>query len=121
MAARLYWNGTSFVLVQGVDAVGKSDVPARNQLSVLDLLAETDREMAGIDVANAIGGLGRSSTYAALAALQRDKLVTARWEVEGPRPRRMYRITSTGREALARARSQVRAYGARLAPQGMTS
>ena len=56
---------------------------AKNQLRVLCLLAESlargQEEMAGIEVADAIGGLGRSSAYAALAALQRDGMVKARW------------------------------------------
>lgn len=87
-------------------------IPARNQISVLDLLAETGREMAGVEVATIIGELSRSSTYAALAALYRDKLVTARWDFDGSRPRHMYCITPVGRDALTRARAQVRAYGA---------
>jgi DNA-binding PadR family transcriptional regulator len=74
---------------------------SRNQLDILTLLAQADRELAGIEVADAIGGLGRSSVYAALAALQRDGLVTARWDVDGIRPRRKYALTSMGRQAWA--------------------
>jgi DNA-binding PadR family transcriptional regulator len=94
---------------------------ARNQVSVLDLLLEADREMAGIEVADAIGGLGRSSAYAALAALQRDGLVDARWDLEGPHPRRLFRINSTGRDALRLARLQTRAYRVKLSPGAASS
>ena len=91
---------------------------ARNQLDVLGLLAEAPGEMAGIEVADAIGGLGRSSVYAALAALQRDGLVTAQWNTEGPRPRRMFRITALGQQVLAENRRPV---GGRLVPQRGTT
>lgn len=81
---------------------------ARNQLRLLSLLAERGDEQAGITLADAVGGIGRSSVYAALAALQRDGYVTARWNVEGKRPMRMFSITDTGRAELARESSEWR-------------
>ena len=73
---------------------------ARNQLRVLALLASATTEQAGIDVAGALEDLGRSSVYAALAALQRDGLVEARWDHTGSHPRRLVRINSDGRQTL---------------------
>jgi DNA-binding PadR family transcriptional regulator len=74
---------------------------SRNQLDALTLLAQADHELAAIEVADVIGGLGRSSVYAALAALQRDGLVTARWDVDGIRPRRKFALTLIGRQVWA--------------------
>jgi DNA-binding PadR family transcriptional regulator len=74
---------------------------SRNQLDILALLAQTDRELAAIEVADAIGGFRRSSVYAALAALQRDGLVAARWDVDGVRPQRKYVLTARGHDAWA--------------------
>ena len=76
---------------------------ARNQRRVLELLAGSARELAGIELAEALGGMARSSVYAALAALQRDGLVRARWDLEGSHPRRLVRISAEGRRALAGA------------------
>jgi DNA-binding PadR family transcriptional regulator len=91
---------------------------ARNQLDVLGLLAEVNYELAGVQVADAIGGLRRSSAYAALAALQRDGMVSARWDVTGPRPLRMFKITAVGQQALAADRSITRVSYGKLSPQG---
>lgn len=90
--------------------MAKSSTPSRNQMSVLDVLAEADHEMTGMEVAGVLADLGRSSTYAALAALQRDNLIAGRWDVTGPRPVRLVQITAAGRDALISARARVRAY-----------
>ncbi len=74
---------------------------ARNQERVLALLAAQAQELAGIDVADEIDELGRSSVYAALAALQRDGFIEARWDHSESHPRRLLKITGAGREALA--------------------
>jgi len=89
----------------------------RNQLDVLTLLAGAEREVAGVEIADAIGGLKRSSAYAALAALQRDGMVGARWDVTGTRPRRMYKITALGGKALAVDQSLTSVDYSRLRPQ----
>ena len=81
---------------------------ARNQHRVLDFLATREREVAGIEIAAALGGLARSSAYAALAALQRDGLVRARWDLDGPHPRRLVRISAEGRRAIAGERATAR-------------
>ncbi len=77
---------------------------ARNQLRVLAHLAALHVEVAGIAVADAVGELGRSSVYAALAALQRDGLIEARWDLTASHPRRLLRINPAGRQALAAER-----------------
>ncbi len=74
---------------------------AKNQYLVLDFLAGQPAELAGIEVADQIGRMGRSSVYAALAALQRDGLVEARWDHSASHPRRMVTISAAGRTALA--------------------
>ncbi len=73
---------------------------AKNQYRVLDLLARTPGELAGIDIAGQIDELGRSSVYAALAALQRDGMVDARWDHSGSHPRRMLQISAAGRSVI---------------------
>ena len=79
---------------------------ARNQLRVLALLASATREQAGIDVANALEDIGRSSVHAALAALQRDGLVEALWDHSGSHPRRLVQINGNGRQTLTAEHDQ---------------
>ena len=81
---------------------------SRNQRLILELLATRRGEISGIDLANFIGGLARSSVYAALSALQRDGLVDARWDHEEPHPRRMVRINDAGLAALAEEQQAMR-------------
>ena len=73
----------------------------RNQQTVLAVLADVDREMSGLEIADVIGSLGRSSVYAALSALQRDGFASARWDMTESHPRKMMRITRAGVAALA--------------------
>jgi DNA-binding PadR family transcriptional regulator len=73
---------------------------ARNQQRVLSYLTTIESETAGIDVADGIDELGRSSVYAALAALQRDGMIAARWDHSASHPRRMVKISGAGRQAL---------------------
>ena len=73
---------------------------ARNQYLALNFLAGLPSEAAGIDVADGLAGTGRSSVYAALAALQRDALVDARWDHSASHPRRLVQINGAGRDAL---------------------
>jgi len=80
---------------------------ARNQIRVLGFLTEAKVELPGIEVADEIGGLARSSAYAALAALQRDGLVSARWDTSGSHPQRMFKITAEGARAFVEARQEL--------------
>ena len=80
---------------------------ARNQFLTLNFIAALPREAPGIDIADGIHGVGRSSVYAALAALQRDGYIEARWDHAASHPRRMVRINGAGRDAL-RAEQQLR-------------
>ncbi len=89
---------------------------ARNQYIVLNYLADLPAEVAGLDVADGIEGSGRSSVYAALAALQRDGFVDAHWDHGGSHPRRLVQINGAGRDAL-RAEQVIR----RVIPQEVTS
>lgn len=91
---------------------------ARNQLTVLNLLAQSDAEESGIALANAVGGIGRSSVYAALAALQHHGYVSARWDVSGPRPQRMFKITAEGSRVLREEAIRLRPVVGRLALEG---
>lgn len=115
-----FWNDSEIGVVQcqqlEAEVVPMRRLP-RNQLDVLVLLVEADREVAGIEVADAIAGLRRSSAYAALAALQRDGMVSARWDIEGSHPRRMFRVTRLGQRTLTEDRSTVLA-STKLSVQG---
>ena len=70
---------------------------ARNQYIVLNYLAGEAQPVPGIDVADGIAGTGRSSVYAALAALQRDGLIDAEWDHSTSHPRRLVQINGSGR------------------------
>lgn len=76
---------------------------SRNQATVLDALAANGGELSGLDLADVIGSLARSSVYAALSALQRDGLVDARWDMTESHPRRMVRINKRGLASIAAA------------------
>lgn len=73
---------------------------AKNQYRVLTFLAGEAEELAGVEVADRIERMGRSSVYAALAALQRDGFVEARWDHSESHPRRLVKISAAGRSAL---------------------
>ena len=73
---------------------------ARNQQRVLAFLTEERTELAGIEIADRLPDLGRSSVYAALSALQRDRLIDARWDHSASHPRRMIRVNGAGQRAL---------------------
>ncbi len=73
---------------------------SRNQFLTLRALAARPSEVSGIELADLIGVLARSSVYAALSALQRDGLIDARWDHSQSHPRRMVRINNAGRAAL---------------------
>lgn len=77
---------------------------ARNQYRVLQYLAGQPGEIAGIEIADGLDALGRSSVYAALAALQRDGLVGARWDHSASHPRRLVRLNGAGERALVAER-----------------
>lgn len=81
---------------------------SRNQSTVLDALAERGGELSGLELADIIGTLGRSSVYAALSALQRDDLVDARWDFTESHPRRMVRINKNGISALSEVERQAK-------------
>lgn len=90
---------------------------SRNQQQVLAFLVDVPEELAGIEVAKAIGGLGQSSTYAALAALQRDGYVSARWDHTQGHPRRLFKITALGKQVLQHAQQLTGPNLGRLSPQ----
>ena len=69
----------------------------RNQLLTLKALTERADEISASDLSSAAPGLSRSSLYAAAAALQRRGRVTARWDVTGQYPRRVFKLTREGR------------------------
>jgi DNA-binding PadR family transcriptional regulator len=77
---------------------------ARNQHRVLQYLAGQTGEIAGIEIADGLDELGRSSVYAALAALQRDGLVGARWDHSASHPRRLVKLNGAGERALVEER-----------------
>ncbi len=92
---------------------------SRNQMTVLDALAENGGELSGLELADIIGSLARSSVYAALSALQRDGFIDARWDFSESHPRRMVRINETGLAAIADSALKVaeRRARARRSPQ----
>ena len=54
--------------------------------------------------------LAEGTVYPSLYRLERRGLVTSRWEAVGGRRRRVYRLTTGGRGALERQRSEWRAF-----------
>lgn len=74
---------------------------SRNQATVLEALAANGGELSGLEIADIIGTLGRSSVYAALTTLQRDGLVDARWDFSESHPRRMVKANKDGLAALS--------------------
>jgi DNA-binding PadR family transcriptional regulator len=87
----------------------------RNPALVLAVLERSRGELAGIEVAQALPDLARSSVYAAIAALQRDGLIVSRWDHTQAHPRRMLMISPAGRVALAEARTRLAGHAGRAA------
>jgi PadR family transcriptional regulator, regulatory protein PadR len=58
--------------------------------------------------------LGEGTMYPALYRLERRGLVASRWEVVGGRRRRVYRLTRSGRGALARQLAEWRAFSSAM-------
>ena len=74
---------------------------SRNQVTVLETLAANGGELSGLEIADIVGTLGRSSVYAALTALQRDGFIDARWDFSESHPRRMVKANKIGLSALS--------------------
>ena len=87
---------------------------SRNQATVLESLSAHGGELSGLELADVIGSLARSSVYAALSALQRDGLVDARWDMSESHPRRMVKINKNGLAAIAAAEREASERQARL-------
>jgi len=54
--------------------------------------------------------LAEGTVYPSLYRLERRGLVSSRWETVGGRRRRVYRLTSRGRDALERRRTEWRTF-----------
>lgn len=79
----------------------------RNQLAVLGILFD-GQERSTRQIAAEFNGLARSSAYAALAMLQKNGYISARWDVESdPQPTRRYEITAKGKMAYVSETKQV--------------
>lgn len=93
---------------------------SRNQLLVLLFLAETrESEVTSNQIADTISGVGRSAVYEAVGALQRAGLVSARWDEETGRRRRLLRVNVDGLRAIdeeAAQRARVSQAGQRFHP-----
>ncbi len=75
-------------------------------VAVLKLLER--REMYGYELVealekqtNGILAMGQSTLYPLLYNLEGKKLIANRWEEDGARPRKYYRLTSAGKKRLA--------------------
>lgn len=90
----------------------------RSQVDVLGLLAAAKDEMPGIALADGLGGVRRSSAYRAVNELQRDGMVSARWDTDGPNARRLFKITALGEQALEVERGRQAARGAAMRLKG---
>lgn len=79
-----------------------------NQSTLLVTLATRAKFTCGIELAEELPEMARSSVYAALAALQRKGLLDARWDHQQSHPRRMVRISEAGRAVLAAEQARLR-------------
>ncbi|MFN2153683.1 MAG: PadR family transcriptional regulator [Anaerolineae bacterium] len=71
---------------------------------VLTVLSQLDEEQYGYSLAQRLADQGleidQGTLYPLLRRLEEQGLLDSEWSVEGPRPRRYYRLNDTGREAL---------------------
>jgi PadR family transcriptional regulator PadR len=71
---------------------------------VLTVLSQLDEEQYGYSLAQRLADHGlkidQGTLYPLLRRLEEQGLLDSEWSVEGPRPRRYYRLNDTGREAL---------------------
>ena len=80
-------------------------------VAVLKLLERA--EMYGYEIAEALSArtnglleMGQSTLYPLLYNLEAKKLIKARWDEAGPRPRKYYSLTANGRKRLAQDERQ---------------
>jgi DNA-binding PadR family transcriptional regulator len=98
-------------------------LPSRNEVEVLQLLA-SGREMYGLELIKRSGGtLKRNSIYVVLGRMEDQSYIKGREvKVEGMPglPRRLYKITGLGQQALAmwNAAQAVQATWGKLKPAG---
>ena len=71
---------------------------------VLTVLSQLDRKQYGYSLNQSLAEQGveidQSTLYPLLRRLEKQGLLESEWSVEGPRPRRYYVLSETGREVL---------------------
>lgn len=80
---------------------------------VLTVLSQLDEEQYGYSLMQLLGEKGieidQSTLYPLLRRLESQGLLKSEWSVEGPRPRRYYVLSETGKETLEQLKQEWRA------------
>ena len=80
---------------------------------VLTVLSQLDEEQYGYSLMQLLGKKGieidQSTLYPLLRRLESQGLLESEWSVEGPRPRRYYVLSETGKETLEQLKQEWRA------------
>jgi PadR family transcriptional regulator PadR len=86
------------------------------QVAILCLL---ERERYGYDIIKRLKEDGLSvedgTLYPILVRLENEKLLSSKWEMAGPRPRKYYTITAYGKEVRAKLLKSLQAFTAAIA------
>jgi PadR family transcriptional regulator, regulatory protein PadR len=108
------------------DAYKKISQEMRRGLLILATLSELKVERYGYDLIDRLSAQGlaidQGTLYPLLRRLESQELLDSRWDTEGSRPRRYYRISASGRIVLEALEQEWQALAAimdhLLTPQG---
>lgn len=94
-------------------------IPSGKEAKILELLS-SGNEMFGLEMVRSDVGLNRNTIYVILGRMIERGFITSRTEEDARTPglpRRLYRVTNVGRQALA-ARESVKGYFSGALPVG---
>jgi PadR family transcriptional regulator PadR len=85
---------------------------------VLAVLSRLEEEQYGYALSQTLAEKGmavdQGTLYPLLRRMEKQGLLESRWSVEGPQPRRYYKLSRAGREALRTLREEWRALSTAL-------
>jgi DNA-binding PadR family transcriptional regulator len=96
------------------DIVERYEIEVKRGMMQVAILCLLEQERYGYDIIKSLkeGGLGveDGTLYPILGRLESEKLLSSKWEVTGPRPRKYYVITAYGKEVRAKLLASLKAF-----------
>jgi DNA-binding PadR family transcriptional regulator len=96
------------------DIVERYEIEVKRGMMQVAILCLLEQERYGYDIIKCLkeGGLGveDGTLYPILGRLESEKLLSSKWEVTGPRPRKYYAITAYGKEVRSKLLASLKAF-----------